>query len=332
MLDIIIPTYNNLKGLYQTINSIPQQSGITITVINDNSTDCLYDNFLWDYPDIHFFTLDKNEGPGNARQYGISNTKEPFIMFIDTGDELVTKTIPMVLNVIKNNPDIWIYSWPHYYGKELEKISAETHNRLHGRVYNRAFLNKFNIHFCPNASRANEDIGFNRFCRLCLKNSNQKNHLWIGTTPIYNWITDENSITAHNNHEWRYKDSLGGLAINEISIIDQAIAQGFDEEIIKNEVSEVIASTYFAFLSVAKERQEFILTAWQAARLLQNTLWEKHGDFNCPGFIAMQTKVIRSIKKKVSTKEWVLNNTINLRAFIKDLNDFQYPPEKYYNF
>jgi glycosyltransferase involved in cell wall biosynthesis len=38
MIDIIIPTYNNLEGLKLTLNSIPKDDRYHITIIDDCST------------------------------------------------------------------------------------------------------------------------------------------------------------------------------------------------------------------------------------------------------------------------------------------------------
>ena len=73
-----------------------------------------------------------------------------------------------------------------------------------------------------------------------------------------------------------------GLALNEIYVIDKALALGIDEELITNEVSEVVASTYYFFLLVAKERPEFITRAWLGAKLLYDVLWTRHGSTECP--------------------------------------------------
>jgi hypothetical protein len=40
---------------------------------------------------------------------------------------------------------------------------------MHGKVYKREFINKYGITFTPESSYMNEDIGFNRACRLCGK-------------------------------------------------------------------------------------------------------------------------------------------------------------------
>ena len=106
MIDIIIPTYNNKQGLIKTLNSLPKNNNFTITIIDDCSTQDI------DYSDIiNQYTLlqmPMNSGPGNVRQYGIDRTKEPYIMFVDTGDFLLPFDI---ISIIKNYSQIDIFSF-----------------------------------------------------------------------------------------------------------------------------------------------------------------------------------------------------------------------------
>ena len=53
---------------------------VTITIIDDCSSISY---------DVKTIRMPQNGGPGAARQYGISFTSEPFIMFIDAGDTFV---------------------------------------------------------------------------------------------------------------------------------------------------------------------------------------------------------------------------------------------------
>ena len=55
------------------------------------------------------------------------------------------------------------------------KVTKETDNRLHGKVYKRRFIETHNITFCAESSYLNEDIGFNRACRYLTNNTSKSN-------------------------------------------------------------------------------------------------------------------------------------------------------------
>ena len=87
MLDIIIPTYKNKEGLEKTLQSIPNYKEVAVTVVDDGSN--LNYNDLQDKYNFRLIELQKNSGPGIARQIGITVTNEPYILFMDTGDYLI---------------------------------------------------------------------------------------------------------------------------------------------------------------------------------------------------------------------------------------------------
>ena len=92
-LDIIIPHYNNVKGLQRTLDSIYIDE-VNITVIDDCSTKIEgYEDLKKQFPKVNFLQMEQNSGPGAARQKGIENTNNPYIMFIDTGDCVASKKI-----------------------------------------------------------------------------------------------------------------------------------------------------------------------------------------------------------------------------------------------
>ena len=174
MIDLIIPTYKNKEGLRRTLASITPCPEITVTVIDDCSN-MYYNDILEEFPFFTIYYNQKNIGPGLTRQVGIDLTKNPYVMFLDTGDYYLNdKVLPMMIATIQEHPDTVIFSWQY----ELHgKVSADTNNRMHGRVYKREFLDTYNIRFCPESSYINEDIGFNRLCRIIVQDKNKKKEI-----------------------------------------------------------------------------------------------------------------------------------------------------------
>jgi glycosyltransferase involved in cell wall biosynthesis len=114
MLDIIIPQYSEDNNMIKPLlDSIKNQididfSLINITIVNDYSNTLLDLDFLDSYNlGIKYYRNERNTGPGLARQYGILNTNDKFIMFIDADDRLYSnKSLYYVIDFIKkNNPD-----------------------------------------------------------------------------------------------------------------------------------------------------------------------------------------------------------------------------------
>ncbi len=132
------------------------------------------------------FRYNINRGPGYARQWGIEKTNHEWIMFIDTGDIFLGRnSFDAIICAIEKYPEANIISFPYYY---KDKIENEKSNRMHGKIYKRTFLDKYGITFAPECSYLNEDIGFNRACRLCTD-------IIYENTPIIKWVEDKNSLT-----------------------------------------------------------------------------------------------------------------------------------------
>ena len=98
-LDIIIPTYKNKKGLRRTLKSIPSNPNVNVIVIDDCSN-LEYDDILKEYPSLIFYQLEKNSGPGMARQYGLDHSNGTYITFLDTGDYFYEDGLEAIMRAI----------------------------------------------------------------------------------------------------------------------------------------------------------------------------------------------------------------------------------------
>ena len=141
--DLIIPVYNNKRGLYRSLMSIGVESNsiVDVTVVDDCSTENYDDivNFFAQFIPIRILKLDVNSGPGMARQYGLDHTKNDYIIFLDCGDYFLgPDTLTNIHNIVKENSVINLFSWS-YLDSIGNDCTCDT-NRLHGKVYKREFL------------------------------------------------------------------------------------------------------------------------------------------------------------------------------------------------
>ena len=64
---------------------------------------------------------------------------------------------------------------------------------MHGKLYSRAFLDKYWITFSAAGSYMDEDVGFNCTCRIILRELGEP---WVlKKTPLIEWVREEDSIT-----------------------------------------------------------------------------------------------------------------------------------------
>lgn len=208
LLDIIIPQYSEDESIIKNLlDSILNQKNIdfnliNVTIVNDSSNVLLSNNFLLNYQklNIAYIINDKNTGPGLARQKGIDNTDNKYIMFCDADDALandsvLSKIIPFIK---ENEPNYLVTNIDVEMFLEDKKVlvlkkGKETFPWMHGKVFKREFLLKNNIRFHEDI-RHLEDSYFTS-CVIGTLPSNGITYLDIKT---YLWKFNFNSLTRTN--------------------------------------------------------------------------------------------------------------------------------------
>jgi len=108
LLSVITLTYNNLPELKKTLNSLPDYNIIESVVINGGTNDDTVE-FLKSQKGI--VVNEKDEGISDAFNKGIAYSTGDYIMFLNSGDELIDeKYLKKAKRILDNNPD---YSFVH---------------------------------------------------------------------------------------------------------------------------------------------------------------------------------------------------------------------------
>lgn len=329
MLDIIIPTYNNINGLFTTLSSIPKEilNKVTVTVIDDHSYVDYTDITNW-FPFINFSRMDKNRGPGVVRQRGIDSTMEPYIVFIDTGDLFVENVFDEVFSTIAAHPEVDIFSYKFLLNGNC---SLEDQNNLHGRIYKREFLNKYNITFSELGSYANEDIGFNHLCRLIINHFYPDgSHVYLSDKPLVIYdIEDLNSITRGNGHTFLFTKQNIGMAYNAIHAYNSAAAAGVSQNELLDYASNIMSSQYFFFMRTLEDKPEYAQYAWDGARYFYLNLFKKLPADTANKMLSY-SRIIRYYKKL--NEGWEPKFPINIYRFLHFLEETETVPAYYLTF
>lgn len=89
MISIITITYNNSEELVRTINSIPKGIIVESVIVNGGSCERTRE-FLKSYNGI--VINEKDDGISDAFNKGIKNSTGKYVMFLNSGDELISKS------------------------------------------------------------------------------------------------------------------------------------------------------------------------------------------------------------------------------------------------
>lgn len=111
-LSVIIPTFGRSKDLGGLLSSVkPDEKTHEVIVIDDCSDNPgEFDALKSDYPDVRFVHLEKNVGPGQARNEGAKVAQGEILLYLDSDTELVSGGIDLLIEFARNHPDIKIFS------------------------------------------------------------------------------------------------------------------------------------------------------------------------------------------------------------------------------
>ena len=115
LVSIIIPTYNRRRYVADAVDSCLAQShaNIEIIVVDDGSDDGSADFIRATYGDRVTVLSQENQGPGIARNRGISLARGEFIHFLDADDQLHSDKIAIGLAEFQQQPGVSVL-YTHY--------------------------------------------------------------------------------------------------------------------------------------------------------------------------------------------------------------------------
>lgn len=267
LIDIIIPVFNDRDGLRATLCSIGTLQEYNIIIVDDCSTD-VYDDIIDFFKPFHNITLVRtsaNGGPAVAKNCGIQNSKNKYIMFIDAGDTFLGTNIIAYLEAqFEQHPNIDFISTAYYEsGSDFSlKLIPCYHNSWKGKVYRRSYVQRYKLHFTEECSFSNDDIGMNMLARL-ISPEERILHLDI---PSVIWQIDMNSVVRRNNCANAYKDSIMGVAIATEYALSEAKKLCLPPYKLLELNYASMCHIYFSYLSTINARPEFTEEAFNGAK------------------------------------------------------------------
>ena len=258
MIDIIIPAYNSQNTIIRTLSSIAMQLNkeeLIVTIVNDGGQN--YKEIVKMFKpllNIQEIGYDKNMGPGYARQYGIDNTKEDFIVFIDADDTFYEAcSLSLMSKPMKDTSAKFLISPFIQIGKNCEQGFVEPNlTWVFGHIYRRSFLKEHNLRFT--STRANEDVGFNHMCYLVATHEMGDNGGKILSTPTYEWHFNQASITRRGKDEYEFGICTPGYIYNLHHAYQVAQREGVPLKLIAPSALETAFSCFIYYnVALAKE-------------------------------------------------------------------------------
>lgn len=134
-VSVIIPVYNTEKYLAACINSVLQQTNVSLEIIliDDGSTDSsgkICEEYACKYPYIHTIHIE-NSGPATAKNVGLKFAKGDYVSFTDSDDKIEPSMFNEMISAGKKyNSEIICCNF-----KEADAHGVISHTDCSGNIY-----------------------------------------------------------------------------------------------------------------------------------------------------------------------------------------------------
>ena len=270
MLDIIIPCYNSHETIDRCLGSILSQRilpSITVTLVNDGGNS--YKDVIKRYSpimNIKEIGYEENGGAAKARNYGLENTKEELIMFVDSDDVLSNPFATVALcNEIHASPKIAMVISKFVEEVAPMKFTDHEHDTsfMHGKIYRRSFIDKYKIRLNEN-TRYNEDVGFNLFAVILAKCLPDTYVTYIDYISYY-WLYNPNSVVRKNKEV--FDNTISFVAfVNNLIYVSEELDKRIKHETILAEKATGLIKLYKMFTEITEKYPKYTLSNFTAVK------------------------------------------------------------------
>ena len=321
-IDVIIPAYKAQNTILRTLSSIAEQEileDLEVTIVND-ADGIGYKEFVdmfSPYMKIKEITMEKNGGPGDARQYGIDNTSNPIMTFIDADDTFSGRFALKVLRLnMLSDPRITCVFGCFLEDQQFTYIQHSGNDPwMFGKLYKRDFINKYKIHFPPESSFSNEDGFFNTLCKLY---QNENEQIKFIQDITYYWCYKEDSITRIDNANYSYNGSFIGYCDGQIRALQEAEKQvPFNGEVMKQKVM-VFCNLFEYWCETCARDSRYEKQNWECCKKYYKEIYREIKDkISEKSLAGCYNEVMRNCY--VSNKLEGVIPKLGFRSFIKEL-------------
>lgn len=335
-IDIIIPAYKAHGTMLRALSSIACQSilgDIDVTIVNDCCPEGNYAQFVdmfKPYMNIREIRMPKNGGPGQARQFGIDNTRNQYFTCMDADDTFAGALALETMRAgIQLNPAIQCCVGT--FAELHENLQIVPHQNdmvwMFGKLYKREFIDRYNIRF--NETRANEDTGFNTIVRLlCSNNPNEIVH-WINEV-VYYWHEKLDSITRINDCQYAFDQSFCGWTDNMIYAIQKAKSVQPFNGAIDQWTLECMMQLYGYYIETVARNPVFAPQNWEYVKKFYHACYKKIEPSITEETLSFAYSSMMQGKFVGGAMSGIIP-CMGLPEFMDKLHNEQYDPDEIYN-
>lgn len=333
-LDVIIPAHRAHGTLLQALGSIAIQTvadRVRVTIVDDCCPEGDYEEIVAVFRpvlDVQLIRLEKNSGPGLARQKGIDSTSCEFFTFLDADDVFYScRALEQLLGAIEKDDTCMCASGAFYAPQYRSEAKNICQNRIwvFGKAWRRSFVARYNIHF--DGSRANEDCSFCQITAILC--DNPKEQMKYVEEYIVEYRENPHSITRTNNNQYYYDQSVLGAIDNCIYTIEHTRKyRHFSGEILE-QVMGGMMMCYTEYIKILDKMPVFAPQAWEYIKKYYHRIYKPvEGCFTDAAF---RRSYCREMAWRLRTTDFgSVIPQIGIREFMAKLRREEYDPDLIY--
>lgn len=331
-IDVIIPAYKAQGTILRTLCSIAEQTildDVNVIIVNDCCPNGDYQKFVKmfsPFMSIKEVKLDKNGGPGVARQKGIDESENAYFTCIDADDTFCGSVALEIMRTAMEEADQikCVSAGFIQLGEDLKHVMPHMNDMvwMFGKLYRREFIDKYKIAF--NETRANEDTGFNTQVRLLCNNPNEQ--LRFISDIVYYWHHKEDSITRINDGQYGFDQCFCGWTDNMIDAIQKVSKLRPFDGGVKQWTVTCLLNLYYYFIETVGRKPVFKDQNWEYIKKFYHTCYKKiEGDIT--------DEVFSEMYSMASTERWGSGSLIGItphigiKEFMEELHREKYNPK-----
>lgn len=333
-LDVIIPAHKAHGTLLQALSSIAIQTiadRVRVTVVDDCCPEGGYEEIVEIFRpalDVQLIRMEKNSGPGLARQKGIDSTSAEFYTFLDADDVCYSvRSLETLLEKIEKDETCMCASgafWAPQYRSEGKNICR---NRIwvFGKVWRRSFTERYKIHF--NGTRANEDCSFCQITAILCDNPAEQ--VQYVEEYIVEYRENPNSITRLNNYQYYFDQSVCGAIDNLIFSVEHTRKYRQFSGAIMEQIMGGLMMCYTEYIKILDKMPVFAVQAWEYCKKYYHRIYKPaEGCFTDETF---RLAYSREMAWRMRTTDYAgVIPKIGIREFMAKLRREEYDPDLIY--
>ena len=343
-IDIIIPAYKAQGTIRRTLASIFMQTikdDLHVIIVDDATPNGKkeYEKIASQFADlgmdVKVIHLEKNGGPGVARQKGIEAGTNQYFTCIDADDTFASAIAleTMREGMTQENPQFpkdsikCVSATFLQLGDTLKQTMPHQNDMvwMFGKLYRRKFIEDYGIKF--NDTRANEDTGYNKWVQLLCNNPNEQ--LRFLPEVVYFWHNKTDSITRINDGQYALDQCFCGWTDNMIYAIENVRKKRpFDGNVIQM-ICSVMLQLYYYWVETVSRKPVFADQNWEYVKKFYNRCYKKIEEDITEEALSEMFSMTSMGKYRDGSMIGIIPH-IGIKEFFEKLHNEEYDPDHIY--